>query len=197
MAQSIEEVGVEHNEKFADTATAAAIATDDEHNMTVREAFRRYPMACFWAISMSLTIVMEGYDTILISGLIAYPSFKKQYGIYYPDLDEWLIPASWQVGLGNAASCGAIIGLIINGIVTERYGHRLVTMVGLVTITGLIFIVFFAKSIAVLCVGEVLLGIPFGIFAIMGSAYSSEVCPLALRGYLTSFVNICWVIGRT
>lgn len=28
------------------------------------------------------------------------------------------------------------------------------------------------------------------------SAYASEVCPLALRGFLTAFVNICWVLGQ-
>ena len=68
--------------------------------------------------------------------LIAYPSFKKQYGSYYPDLDEYLISASWQVGLGNAASCGSIIGLLINGYVTEKFGHRLVIMAGLVIMSG-------------------------------------------------------------
>lgn len=77
---------------------------------------------------------------------------------------------------------------------TERFGHRIVIMVGLVVMSGLIFITAFAPSIQVLCVGQVLVGIPWGIFSIMGSAYASEVCPLALRGYLLSFVNICWVL---
>ena len=196
MASTDDKLPAGHIEKVADTATAAAIATDDEHAMSVREAFRRYPKACFWAIAMSFTIVMEGYDTILIGNLIAYPSFKKQYGSYYPQLDEYLVSAPWQIGLVNAASCGAIIGLMINGYVTEKYGHRLVTMVALVVMCGLIFILFFAESVTVLCIGEVLVGIPWGIFAIMGSAYSSEVCPLPLRGYFLSWVNICWVIGQ-
>lgn len=28
------------------------------------------------------------------------------------------------------------------------------------------------------------------------AAYASEVCPLALRGYLTCYVNLCWAIGQ-
>lgn len=185
------------NEKIAsDTAAAAAIATDDEHSMSVREALRRYPWACFWAIAMSLTIVMEGYDGILIANLVAYPSFKKQYGSYYPNLGQYYVSASWQVGLGNAANCGAIIGQFLNGYLAEKFGHRRVIMVALVFLSAFVFITFFAKSITVLCAGEVLLGVPWGIFAIMGSAYASEVCPLALRGYLLSFVNLCWVIGQ-
>lgn len=26
--------------------------------------------------------------------------------------------------------------------------------------------------------------------------YASEVCPVALRGYLTCYVNFCWGIGQ-
>jgi SP family general alpha glucoside:H+ symporter-like MFS transporter len=26
-------------------------------------------------------------------------------------------------------------------------------------------------------------------------SYAAEICPLALRGYLTSFVNMCWGFG--
>lgn len=185
-----------HDHAASVDSAAAAVATDDEHSLSVIEALKRYPGAVFWAIAMELTIVMEGYDTILIGNLFAYPSFAAKYGIYYPDLDQHVISGPWQVGLGNAASCGAVIGLIINGYVTERYGHRIVTMCALAVMSGLIFISFFAPNIGVLTAGQVLVGIPWGIFAIMGSAYSSEVCPLALRGYLTSFVNICWVIGQ-
>lgn len=30
----------------------------------------------------------------------------------------------------------------------------------------------------------------------LAEAYASEVCPISLRGYLTTFVNLCWVIGH-
>ena len=175
---------------------AVVVATADEHSVSVIEAFRIYRPSVLWGIAMSLTIIMEGYDTILITSLFAFPSFVEKYGKYYPELDEKLLPGDWQAGLANAAMCGSVIGLLINGFVVERYGHRLVTMVALVVMSALIFITFFAPSIEVLLAGQVLVGIPWGIFAIMGSAYSSEICPLALRGYLLAYVNICWVIGQ-
>ena len=83
---------------------------------------------------------MEGYDTILIGNLYAYPSFQKAYGTYYPDLKESIITGPWQIGLGDAASVGSIIGLIINGYVTERFGHRRVIIAGLVVLSAFIFI---------------------------------------------------------
>jgi SP family general alpha glucoside:H+ symporter-like MFS transporter len=33
-------------------------------------------------------------------------------------------------------------------------------------------------------------------FATTGPAYAAEVAPLALRGYLTAYVNLCWAVGQ-
>ena len=30
----------------------------------------------------------------------------------------------------------------------------------------------------------------------LAEAYASEICPISLRGYLLTFVNLCWVIGH-
>ncbi|KAL5095172.1 hypothetical protein Trisim1_003782 [Trichoderma cf. simile WF8] len=175
---------------------AVASANRDEHATTVSEALRRYPTAIFWAIAMSFTIVMVGYDTILMGSLMAYPSFVEKYGTYHPELGTKVISGPWQVGLSTAGSCGGVFGMVINGFVTERFGHRRVTMVALTIMTGLIFIPFFAPNVHVLLAGQCLLGAIWGVFSIMGAVYSSEICPLVLRGYMTSFINICWVIGQ-
>ena len=38
--------------------------------------------------------------------------------------------------------------------------------------------------------------LPWGIFATIGPAYSSEILPLALRPYLTAYTNMCFAIGQ-
>ena len=35
-----------------------------------------------------------------------------------------------------------------------------------------------------------------GTFQTMTTAYAAEVCPVALRHYLTAYVNLCWIIGQ-
>ena len=35
-----------------------------------------------------------------------------------------------------------------------------------------------------------------GMFQTLSVAYASEVCPVVLRGYLTTYANICWVLGQ-
>lgn len=39
-------------------------------------------------------------------------------------------------------------------------------------------------------------GIPWGAFQSVAPAYAAEVSPTILRPYLTTFINMCWVIGQ-
>jgi MFS transporter, SP family, general alpha glucoside:H+ symporter len=48
---------LDENAKAADFKADAVEAENAEHNMTVLEAVRAYPMATFWAFVMSFTIV--------------------------------------------------------------------------------------------------------------------------------------------
>jgi len=40
-----------------------------------------------------------------------------------------------------------------------------------------------------------LCGIPWGIFQTLTTAYAAEIAPTAMRGYLTSWVSMCWGAG--
>ncbi|KAF9773749.1 hypothetical protein IL306_008377 [Fusarium sp. DS 682] len=171
-------------------------AAEDEHNLTLLQAIRKYPKAVMWSVLLSTSIIMEGYDIVLISSFFAQPSFREHYGNYQPKTDSWQITASWQNALTNAVSVGTIIGAFANGYFTYKFGYRKVLLTSLVVIVGCIFISFFSPSLPVLLVGQFLCGIPWGVFATMAPAYASEVCPMALRGYLTVYVNLCWALGQ-
>ncbi|KAL4722017.1 hypothetical protein ACLX1H_011212 [Fusarium chlamydosporum] len=171
-------------------------AAEEEHNLTLLQAIRKYPKAVLWSVLLSTSIIMEGYDIVLISSFFAQPAFREHYGTYEPSSDSYQITASWQNGLSNAVSVGTIIGAFANGYFTHRLGYRKVLLASLVAICGCIFISFFSPNLPVLLVGQFLCGIPWGVFATMAPAYASEVCPMALRGYLTVYVNLCWAIGQ-
>jgi SP family general alpha glucoside:H+ symporter-like MFS transporter len=91
---------------------------------------------------------------------------------------------------------GEILGLFINGWVSERFGYRYTVMTCLVLIIGFVAIFFTAQSVVDLQVAEILCGIPWGVFQTLTITYASEVCPVALRGYLTTYVNFCWGLGQ-
>jgi SP family general alpha glucoside:H+ symporter-like MFS transporter len=150
--------------------------TQTEKNMTIMQAFRTYPKAVLFSIILSTAIVMEGYDVVLLANLYASPAFAKRYGVPSPnDPDHpYQIPPKWQAGLSNGANVGEILGLFINGIVSERYGYRKTMIVSLVAVIAFIFIPFFAKSLADLEVGEILCGIPWGVFQVSSPSDSSR-----------------------
>jgi SP family general alpha glucoside:H+ symporter-like MFS transporter len=181
-----------HNDQLAIDAIQA---TAKEHDMTLWQAIRLYPKAIGWSIFLSTAIIMEGYDVVLMQSFYAFPAFANRYGQKTSDGD-YQVTAPWQSGLSNGANVGEILGLFINGIVSERYGYRFTMIASLSALTCFIFVPFFASDIETLEVGEILMGIPWGVFQTLTTAYASEVCPVVLRGYLTTYVNVCWGIGQ-
>ena len=137
---------------------------------------------------------MEGYDTILIGNFYSYPTFAKKYGTYFAADNNYQLTAAWQAGLGNAAGIGAFFGVLANGFLVSRFGQKRVLLASLILLAAFIFITFFEPNIEVLTVGELLCGLPWGVFATIAPAYASEVLPLSLRVYLTSYTNMVSLI---
>ncbi|KAJ6177935.1 hypothetical protein N7519_008396 [Penicillium mononematosum] len=166
-----------------------------EQSMTLWQALRLYPKAVGWSVLLSSTLIMEGYDLALLSSMYASPVFNQKFGVQTAS-GKWAVPASWQSGLSNGARCGEVIGLLINGLVSERLGYRKTMIYALATITAVIFLFFFAVNVQMLLAAEILAGVPWGIFQTLPASYASEVCPVVLRPYLTTFINMCWVFGQ-
>ncbi|OQV00278.1 hypothetical protein CLAIMM_05796 [Cladophialophora immunda] len=92
---------------------------------------------------------MEGYDTTLINGFYAFRAFRAAYGsaVHGPDSATtvtYQINPRWQAALTNS---GEIVGLFLNGLWTDRFGHRW-TMIGtLILMLLFVFPAFFAVNI--------------------------------------------------
>lgn len=173
----------------------AKLATEKEKSMTLLQGIKLYPKAVAWSVAISTCIVMEGYQTCLLSNFYAFPEFNRKFGEQLPDGD-YQVPAAWQAGLSNGVYVGEIIGLMINGWASDKFGYRWTLIVSLTFLTGFITIFFTAQNVVALQVGEILAGIPWGVFQTLTITYASEVVPVALRGYLTTYVNICWGFGQ-
>ena len=187
-----------HAVKVEDLVLAAEAknAADDEHQMTLWRAVKLYPHAIGWSMLLSSTLIMEGYDLALLGSLYASDVFNARFGEYSEITGKHTFSAGWQSALSNGARAGEILGLILAGWCSDRYGYKYTTAASLVLMIAFVFVLFFAPNIEVLVVGEVLCGIPWGAFQSVTPAYASEVAPVVLRPYLTTFINMCWVIGQ-
>lgn len=143
-----------------------------------------------------MTVIMEGYDVTLLGSFYGYPMFRNKYGEYLNEESGNQISSTWQQRFNCLAAVANIIGALMNGWATARWGHRKVLIVSLCWLSAFIFIVFFAPTIEILLVGQTLCNVPWGVFATTGPSYAAEVTPLAIRGYLTAYINLCWVIGQ-
>ncbi|KAH8673174.1 general substrate transporter [Ilyonectria robusta] len=193
-----DDVDTQHEETInAEMLTSEAkLAADAEHNMSLWQAVKTYPKAIGWSVLLSSTLIMEGYDLALLGNLYASPVFNKKFGEYVAAKDDYAISAAWQSGLSNGARAGEIFGLILAGWASDRWGYKMTTIGALVLMIAFVFVLFFAPNIKILVLGEVLCGIPWGAFQSVTPAYASEVAPVVLRPYLTTFINTCWVIGQ-
>ncbi|KAH7083868.1 general substrate transporter [Paraphoma chrysanthemicola] len=163
--------------------------------MPLRTALCYYHKAALWSVLISMATVMESYDMQLISSLYAFPQFKKKYGNLMPNGLYELDP-QWQIGLSMASLIGLIFGVFASGYLGDRFGPRYVMITAHTILIAFISIVFTANSVEVLFVGELLCALTWGLFAAATPTYAAEIVPMALRGYLTTYVNLCWVIGR-
>jgi SP family general alpha glucoside:H+ symporter-like MFS transporter len=159
-----------------------------------------YKPAVLWALVFQMCVIMEGYDTNLLSNFFAYPSFLIKYGrwvgITPATPTGYQLTAEWQAGLSQGGGAGSIVGCLLAGILVSKYGSRKTVMGALIALSLAVFIVFFAPSLPVLVVGEIFCGLPWGILATTAPAYASEVLPTCLRTYMTSFTNMCFILGQ-
>ena len=87
---------VSHGEPH-DVMTAINI----ERQMSVRDSFRFWPKAIGFSFIISLAIIMEGYDTNLMSNFYAYPPFRNRFGNEVDSNGENIISAQWQTIISN------------------------------------------------------------------------------------------------
>jgi SP family general alpha glucoside:H+ symporter-like MFS transporter len=206
-----------HDEEPAplkDRAADAKQAADGEQAMTIMQAIRTYPKAIGWSILLSSTLIMEGYDLALFGNLYGNPQFNRRYGTWHEGSSRYVVSAGWQSAISNGARAGEIFGLLAAGWMADRWGYRMTTIINLFMMIGFIFVLFFAPNVEALTAGAVLCGIPWGAvspdvlssaescadifprqFQSVTPAYASEVAPVKLRPLLTTFINMCWVIG--
>jgi MFS transporter, SP family, general alpha glucoside:H+ symporter len=137
---------------------------------------------------------MESYCVFLTGSFVAMDSFKRDFGVIDKD-GNWSIEASWQSALQASGPLGALMGVCIAGPITSRIGYRWATISGLMLLNAFIFAFYFANSIAVMFVSQLLEGIPWGIFIANAPAYCSEIVPIQLRAPATQMLQMFWAIG--
>ena len=118
--------------------------------------------------------LLFGYDTGVISGAILF--IKKQFSL----------SATMEEIVVSAVLVGAVMGAVIGGALTDRFGRR-----KLIILAGIIFTVSalgtaLAPTIPWLIAAMIVSGIAIGIASFISPMYIAEVVPAKVRGSLVA-----------
>ncbi|KAL4888352.1 general substrate transporter [Aspergillus ambiguus] len=186
---------VESHVTIAELIQQAQESDTADRQLTISQALKKYKKAVFWAMFLSTSLIMEGYDLNIITSFYGQTQFKDRFGIPDPKTGVKAIPASWQSGLSNSSLVGQLAGLLVNAYAQDRFGCRPTLMFFMVWMAAAIFIPVFAPSLSILAWGESMCGIPWGVFQTLSTTYASEVVPTVIRPYVTAYVCMCWGAG--
>ncbi|RSH92507.1 hypothetical protein EHS25_008923 [Saitozyma podzolica] len=161
---------------------------------TFTQAWRNHWRAAVWSMVLGTALIMEGLDTGMLNSFFGVTVFKERFGVLTKG--KWAVPAKDQTGLGDTATCGQLVGLVVTGLCQERFGSKRTFIGGMILMTATIFVAVFANDISMLYAAEFLMGIPWGMFQTLTTAYATELCPLGLRPYLSAYASLSWGVGK-
>ncbi|TDZ40554.1 Alpha-glucosides permease MPH3 [Colletotrichum trifolii] len=172
-----------------------SVAHEDQEKAGIIQSFRNYPQAVGFSMVLSLCIVMEAYDTSLIGNFYGLAQFRRRFGVQLEN-GEFQLTWTWQSALQNGTQVGQMVGLLISGIVAEQYGYKKTLLGALALNAVFVLVLFFAQNIGYLLAGGILCGLPWGAFQTLTTTYAADVTPMALRPMMTTYTNMCWVVGQ-
>jgi SP family general alpha glucoside:H+ symporter-like MFS transporter len=131
-----------------------------------------------------------------MGSFLGYDQFRKRFGTELDQDGNPRISPAWQAGIQNGIQAGSIIGLWANGYISEWLGYKKTMYSALLAAVCFNFLHFFAQNIGMVVAGSVLRGFPYGIFQTLTVSYASDITPTTIGSYLTTYINLCWVMGQ-
>ena len=152
-------------------------------NTTTHQHERLNGRLIFWALTSALAGFLFGFDTVVISGA------------------EQKIQALWNLGAGMhgiamaSALYGTVIGSLIGGWPTDRYGRRATLLwIGVLYLISAIGTAL-ATDVYFFIIARMIGGLGIGISTVVAPLYISEIAPPKYRGRLAGMFQFNIVFG--
>ncbi|MGE0415746.1 MAG: sugar porter family MFS transporter [Acetobacteraceae bacterium] len=140
-------------------------------------------MIYFLASVAAIAGLLFGYDEGVIA--VASPSLERDFPM-----------SAIEHGFTTAAvPLGALLGAILAGRLTERFGRRRVLMIAAALFAAGALAAAGAPAIPALMLARLVLGLAIGVAAVVAPLYIAETAPLTIRGALVSTYQLAITVG--
>jgi sugar porter (SP) family MFS transporter len=127
--------------------------------------------------------LLFGYDTGVISSALLFIR------------TEFHLSSGGQSIVAGIVLAGAVIGAMIAGPLSDRFGRRVVILGTAIAFVVGAVISAFAGGVEMLLIGRFIIGIAIGVASMLTPLYLAEIAPTASRGAITSLNQLCITIG--
>ncbi|KAJ2970030.1 hypothetical protein NQ176_g8377 [Zarea fungicola] len=88
------------------TSNSSAIDVDENSHLSLWQAIKKWHRVFWYSLAISSTIIMFGYDFVIVGNSSAMPAFQHDFGTEFHG--EWIIPSLW-LGLWTFISPGGMM----------------------------------------------------------------------------------------
>jgi len=189
----LKEVITENTEQNVNNATT----TVEPLGRTIRNNFR----LVLWCLAALSGLLLYGYDFVIVGNITSLRAFQRDYGRIYAG--HLIIPSSWFALWKAASPLGTMIGAVIGGSFSDRFGRRasmaigsIVCAIGVGGCVGSAYTGSLAHRRGIFLGAKLLQGMGIGQTASAVQTYASEIVTPRLRGPIMSMVPLLTLIGQ-
>ncbi|XWW94608.1 hypothetical protein V2A60_002553 [Cordyceps javanica] len=183
------------------TSNSSSIDVDEHGHLTLWQAIKKWKRVFWYSLAISSTILMFGYDFVIVGNSSSMPAFQHDFGQYFEG--HWIIPSLW-LGLWTFISPGGMmIGSLFVGYFQDWCGRKASFLVSSFLAAIAVAVCFCSQypddilhRRGTFLAGKGVQGLALGMMMTTCQTYLSEIAPPKLRGPLLAFFPIFTLVGQ-
>ena len=191
------------NDKL-DSMVNNPIDDGEEEELPFLQAVRRYPKIAAYCLALTTSILLWGYDLVVVSSVTGVPAFQRDFGEPFDGNEaKYIFPSNWLSLWLAFGPLGSAVGSLAGGWLQDRAGRKRCLLAGSVLSAAAVVVIFLSDQASglearrgVFLLGKTVQGFAVGFIKIQALTYVSENAPTSLRGPAMALFPTFTLLGQ-